>query len=101
MEKLYTIICHDKPNVTPVRKQKVREHLAHIEKVLDEIMIAGPLYDEEQNFVGSLLVVKAETAAAAREFLEQDPYYQADIWKSIDIHHFGSAAGEWIGGKTW
>ena len=101
MEKLYTIICHDKPDVTPVRKEKLLEHLAHIENVMDEIMIAGPLYDEEQNFVGSLLVVKADTAAAARQFLEQDPYYQAGIWKSIEIRRLSSVAGEWVGGKTW
>jgi uncharacterized protein YciI len=101
MTKLYSIVCRDKPNVLKVRKEKLPDHLAHIETVLDQVAVAGPHYDEAGNLVGSLLVVKADSAAAARAFLEQDPYYQAGIWEQIDIHHFSTAAGDWVGGKAW
>ena len=101
MEKLYSIVCRDKPDALPIRKEKLREHLAHIENVMDRIAVAGPLYDENEKFVGSLLVVKAASAADAQAFLAQDPYYQADIWESVAIHHLSSVAGEWVGGKSW
>lgn len=101
MAGLYAIITRDKPGAAAIRKEKLAEHLAHVETCLDRIAIAGPMRDDNGDFVGSLLVVKAESEEDARAFLEQDPYYHADIWSSIDISAFAAAAGEWVGGKTW
>lgn len=101
MSKFYAIITHDRPGATPTRVEKLKEHLAHVEAGLDRLAVAGPLRDAAGNFTGSLLIVKAESEAEARALLEQDPYYRADIWSDIEIHAFGAAAGEWVGGKTW
>lgn len=101
MSKLYAIITQDKPGATATRMEKLKEHLAHVEATLDRLAIAGPLRDEEGNFTGSMLVVKAESEAEARELLSHDPYFKADIWSSIEIRAFNAAAGDWVGGKTW
>lgn len=101
MAGLYAIITRDNPSAIAIRKEKLAEHLAHVETCLDRIAIAGPLRDEAGAFVGSLLVVKAASEAEARAFIEQDPYYHAGIWSSIEISAFAAAAGEWVGGKTW
>lgn len=101
MSGLYAIVTRDKPGAGAVRKEKLMQHLAHVEKVLDRIAVAGPLRDDAGNFVGSLLVVKAESVEDARAFLEQDPYFRADIWDRIEISAFNAAAGDWVGGKTW
>lgn len=101
MSKLYAIITHDKPGASAIRMEKLKEHLAHIEAGLDRLAVAGPLRDEEGNFTGSLLVVKAESMAEARALLESDPYYKADIWSDIEIRALNAAAGDWVGGKAW
>lgn len=101
MSKFYAIITRDKPGAAVTRMEKLKDHLAHIEQTLDTLAVAGPLRDEEANFTGSLLVVKAESEAEARKLLEADPYYKAQIWSDIEIRAFNAAAGDWVGGKTW
>lgn len=101
MSKFYAIVTRDKPDSKPERMEKLKEHLAHIEAGLDRLAVAGPLRDADGNFVGSLLVVKADSEADARALLEADPYYKADIWSDIQISEFSAAAGDWVGGKTW
>lgn len=101
MSTLYAIITTDKPGSKATRMEKLKDHLAHIEGVIDRICIAGPMRDAEGAFSGSLLVIKAESEADARAFIAQDPYYAADIWSNIRIEAFAGAAGDWVGGKTW
>lgn len=76
-------------------------HFAHIEATLSNALVAGPLRDEEGTTVGSLLIIKAASAAEARAHLEADPYFDAGIWSDIRITEFVPAAGDWIGGKIW
>ncbi len=48
-----------------------------------------------------MLVISATDMADAQAFIEQDPYYDADIWDSIQIDRVGVTAGSWVGGKPW
>ncbi|WP_416906936.1 MAG: YciI family protein [Polymorphobacter sp.] len=101
MSKLYLIIARDKPGAAAVRTEKLGAHLAHVEAVIDRFAVAGPLRDEAGGFIGSMLVVKAGSAAEARALLESDPYFAAGIWEDVEVHAFGAVAGDWVGGKTW
>lgn len=70
-----------------LRKQHREKHLAHLSG-LDEagrIRFAGPLIDEEQNPCGSLIVLEAESLAAAREIAENDPYLLEGIFESVEV----------------
>lgn len=99
--KAFAIYCIDKPDTAQKRLDTRAAHFAHIEKTLDNLLIAGPLNDPAGQTVGSLLIVKAADPAAARTQLEADPYFDADIWADIRITEFVPAAGDWIGGKIW
>lgn len=101
MTKLYAIVAHDKPGGAAIRKEKLGEHLAHVEAHLDRLAVAGPLRDEAGNFTGSVLIVKAADEADARALLHADPYFRAGLWARIDIGQFGAVAGDWVGGKNW
>ena len=101
MSKFYAIVARDKPGAAAVRMERLKQHLAHIEEHLDRLAVAGPLRDEDGAFVGSLLIVKADSEAEARALLEADPYFQAGIWADITVCAFGAVAGDWVGGKTW
>ena len=92
--------CRDRPDSAAIRAEMFSAHIAHIEASLDRYLIAGPLKQGDLT-VGSMLVVKAEDAAAARVFLEQDPYFAAGLWDSIVIDQFLGVAGDWVGGAAW
>ncbi len=99
--KAFAIYCTDKPGTEQKRRDTRGAHFDHIEKTIDNLFVAGPLKNAQGDTVGSLLIVKAETAEDARAQLEADPYFHADIWADIRITEFTAAAGDWIGGKIW
>ena len=101
MSQLYAIIARDRPGSAPIRAEKLKQHLAHVEAHLDRLAVAGPLRDEAGAFIGSLLIVKAASESDARALIAADPYFQADIWDDIQIQSFRAVAGDWAGGKTW
>ncbi|MEM6680701.1 MAG: YciI family protein [Pseudomonadota bacterium] len=98
----YSVLCKDKPGdeAAKIRDQLMPNHLAHIEKTVDSLWLAGPLFDADK-VVGSLLIFKADSAEQALEMAKQDPYYEAGIWASMEARRFVGAAGDWVGGKTW
>lgn len=97
----YAIVTRDRPGATAMRMEKLKEHLAHVGAHIDRLAVAGPLRDPAGAFVGSLLIVKADSEADARALIEADPYFKADIWSDVDVNAFGAVAGDWVGGKTW
>ena len=75
-----------------LRKQVREKHLAHI-SALDRagrIRFAGPLIDAEQNPCGSVIVLEAESLAAAREIAENDPYLLEGVFSGVEV--FGTKA---------
>jgi len=99
--KTFAIYCTDKSDTAQRRVDARDAHFKHIEKTLENFLIAGPMLNEDDVTIGSLLIVKAEDVADARRQLEADPYFAADIWADIRIAEFMPAAGDWIGGKIW
>lgn len=99
--KHFAIICWDSPGSADARASARDAHFARIEGIMDALSVAGPLKDADGNFVGSLVIVTAETEAGARDILEADPYFAAGVWDRFEIHDFLPAAGAWIGGKVW
>lgn len=98
----YVVTCRDKAGDASgkIREAKLAEHFAHMENVIDKVLVAGPLL-EGGAVVGSLLVLKADSVEAAEDLAKQDPYYAAGVWASVEAVHFVGAAGDWVGGKTW
>jgi len=98
----FTIIGRDAPGSEGPRREFLAAHLAHVERVIDRILVAGPLREPASGATtGSLLVVDVPDAAAARAFIEQDPYFAAGVWSEITIESFSTAAGAWVGGLAW
>lgn len=101
MSALYMVVSRDAPGAGPIRAAARDAHFAHVETILDKVAVAGPLKDADGNFTGSLVVLHADSEAAARAILEADPYFKAGVWDEIRIEAFTAAAGSWIGGKIW
>jgi len=98
----YIVICRDAPDGAAKRKDATADHLRHIEQVIDELHIAGPLFDESgTRAIGSVLLLRTRDAHEARKLTERDPYFRAGVWESVEVLPFFPAAGGYIGGTTW
>jgi len=96
--------CKDYSGDEParLRKEYLKPHLDYIEANMDAVKVAGPLYDDRQNIVGSCLIFKADSEADARRLFEADPYYSCGgIWETVEVTVFNTVAGEWVGGRLW
>lgn len=101
MTQLFAVITKDQTGSHMIRHEKMQAHLDHIAANVSQLALAGPLLGENDECVGSLLIVKAESAGQARALVQRDPYYAAGVWASIEVTAFKAAAGEWVGGISW
>jgi uncharacterized protein YciI len=100
---MIAVICKDKPgsDAGATRMRLLAEHLAHVEAILPELLVAGPLRDDAGAICGSLLVWKTDSVETAKALMARDPYAGADIWASVEYRAFSGAAGDWVGGAAW
>ncbi len=101
MTDLFVITAWDAPGSGAARDAQRAAHFAHVESIIESFAVAGPLYDADGRITGSMVVIKAASAAEAEAVLKSDPYYQAGVWERWTIHRYRAAAGDWVGGKTW
>lgn len=98
----YIVLCRDGTSGAAVRAAQTAAHMAYIESVMDELNIAGPLYDESREQpVGSMYCLHTQSLARAKEIIENDPYFKNGAFDSVEYFPHLPAAGRYIGGKIW
>ena len=98
----FIVLCRDSAQGARVRAEQTAAHLAYIESVMDELNVAGPLYDGDgEGPIGSLYCLHTSNASRAREIIENDPYVSHGAFASIEYFPYLPAAGRYIGGKIW
>lgn len=96
MTSWYAIISEDKIDSLPRRLNARPAHLARIKALQDEgrLLLAGPFpaIDSEDpgpaGYSGSLIVAGFDSLETARDWADNDPYVQADVYASIDVKPF-------------
>jgi uncharacterized protein YciI len=85
----FVIYCNDIENSAPLRAEHYPAHkafLAECAKYDVKITLSGPLVqDDGETRCGSIIVIEAETRAAAENFHHADPFYKAGVWKSSAV----------------
>jgi uncharacterized protein YciI len=82
---LYALICTDKPNSTDLRAKVRPEHVTYLNSLGQALKFAGPFLDAAGNSNGSLVMIEAESQAAAHHVAAQDPYNLAGLFASVEI----------------
>lgn len=91
---LFAIFCMDRPDSGAIRKEKLDEHRAHFQKAGSAVRAAGPMMTESGDAqCGSLIVYETDSAAAARAFIEGDPYARAGLFEQITVRSW-----QWMSG---
>ena len=89
---LYAIYCVDKPNSMDVRMANRPEHIEYLKSKEGQILMGGALLTEDgEGMLGSLLVIDAADAAAARAFADGDPFAKAGLFQSVSITRWRNA----------
>ncbi len=83
---LFAIICTDKPEEgLKLRQQNRANHLQWLADLGDAVKAAGPFLDDDGNPAGSLIIIEAESRAAAEALAGQDPYRKAGVFAQVEI----------------
>lgn len=84
---LFALLCRDKPGHLQVRLDTRPAHMAFLESLNEQgkLRFAGPFLDADGKPDGSLVVLEADDAEAARQLADQDPYAQAGLFASVEI----------------
>ena len=98
---LISFHCIDHDNVADLRVEFLAQHLEWVSQNKTKIKVAGPLLDKNNYQYGSMYIVEASSIEQAEQLLAQDPYHNANIWRSITTNEFKDYAGTWVGGKNW
>lgn len=87
---LFALLCKDKPGLLNVRMDTRPDHVAHLNKLNAEgtLKMAGPFLDSDGKPCGSLVIVNADSADAAKALADADPYAKAGLFESVDIKPF-------------
>ena len=89
---LYAIYCVDKSNSMDVRMANRPEHIEYLKSKEGQILMGGALLTEDgEGMLGSLLVIDAADAAAARAFADGDPFAKAGLFQSVSITRWRKA----------
>lgn len=90
---LYVISWADKPGGLPLRMATRKAHLEFIQANMGLIKLAGPFLDEAGDMSGSMLVIEAESLAAAQALADADPYCAAGLYERREVRQWRAAVG--------
>jgi uncharacterized protein YciI len=89
---LYAIYCVDKPNSKDVRMANRPAHIEYLKAKEGQILMGGAMLTEDgEGMLGSLLVIDAEDEAAARAFVDGDPFAKAGLFQSVTVNRWRKA----------
>ncbi|MBK0326002.1 YciI family protein [Rhodobacteraceae bacterium F11138] len=81
---LIALIARDKPGALQLRKDNRDAHLAYIEST-GIVYQAGPLLDDTEQMIGSLVILDVPDMAAAQAWADNDPYAKAGLFQSVEL----------------
>jgi uncharacterized protein len=56
------------------------------------VRLGGPFLDEKGNMIGSLIIIEAKDAEAARTWQEGDPYAKAGLFAQVELRPWKATA---------
>ncbi len=83
---LFAVICKDKPDSLELRLANRPDHVDFLKGLGSSLKLAGPFTSEDgEGMDGSLLIVEAESQAAAEAMVANDPYAGAGLFASTEV----------------
>ena len=74
------------------RDSRRSDHIAYRRGLGADMALAGPLLDEDDKPVGSVVIVQAADRAAADEIANADPYVATGVLELVSVRRYRIAA---------
>ncbi|OWY13232.1 hypothetical protein B6V72_10585 [Thioclava sp. F34-6] len=87
----FAVICRDKPGALQTRMDNREAHLAYIEET-GAVVMAGPFIENEQ-MVGSLVILEVDSLKAAQDWAANDPYAKAGLFEDVQVKAWKKVIG--------
>ncbi|AKI02972.1 hypothetical protein IMCC20628_04296 [Hoeflea sp. IMCC20628] len=86
----YALMCKDKPGSLDLRTATRPPHVEYLKSLEASgvLKMAGPLLGDDENPIGSLLVIAADDMKKAEAVAAGDPYAIAGLFASTEIRAF-------------
>ena len=81
---LIALIGRDKPGALQTRLDNRDAHVAYL-KGSGVVSQAGPLLDDDEQMIGSLVILDVADMAAANAWAAEDPYAKAGLFASVEL----------------
>jgi len=81
---LIALIARDKPDHLQTRLDNRDAHIEYL-KSTGAVSQAGPLLNDADDMIGSLIVLDVGDMAAAQAWAANDPYAKASLFENVDL----------------
>ena len=81
----FVIDCKDKPNHLTVRLENREAHLNYLKDFEQQLIMAGPFLDADDQMIGSMLIMAFNNRAEVEDFCAADPYTLAGLFEKVSI----------------
>lgn len=78
----------DAPDRATGRATYTDAHVAHLTSLGDRFVIGGPLLDQNDVSIGSLMVIEAESRADAEAFAAADPFVLNKVFETVTVRRW-------------
>lgn len=87
---LFALDCKDRPGRLALRLEVRADHVAWLDglNARGVLKFAGPWLDDDEKPCGSLVMIEAADADAARAIAANDPYARAGLFESVEIRRW-------------
>lgn len=81
---LIALIARDKAGALQTRLDSREAHVAYL-KETGVVSQAGPLLDDAEQMIGSLVILDVADMAAAEAWAANDPYARAGLFENVEL----------------
>lgn len=92
----YVVHALDKADKSEIRLANRPAHRARLRNPEEPVRVhvGGPLLDDAETMIGTMLIVEANDRSDVETFLSGDPYTKAGLYRSVQIHPYLWGIGE-------
>ena len=81
----FIITAYDGQGMLEKRMEVRPCHLENLARVMDKVICAGGLLDEDGKMKGSALVMNFDSRADLDKYLDSEPYVTEHVWEKINV----------------
>lgn len=93
---LFMVEAFDKPGMLETRLSKRPEHLDYLKSFGVRLKVGGAMLNDDEQPLGSLLIIEAEDREAVDAVVAADPFTKAGLFELVHIRPWRASIGSWV-----